>query len=231
MEADQLPNYGRGYVELAADPVVARRVQKAMLWPTLMGLLRGLGPLGLLQTMQQADRVTRQMLTRDWTRLEKPGCNYRPLLQLIIRNTALMQALTNRLGRERAIQLLKHLAETTAEKQIAAMFVSVDALAAQPNCFGSFKAYFKALHAAAVREGTHQLEIKEENDRVFAFDIKYCVWHEIAKEFGDAGLAYSACQGDDVFYPRAGARLKFRYTRTGTLATGAPVCDFRYERG
>jgi hypothetical protein len=88
----------------------------------------------------------------------------------------------------------------------------------------------RAFNGASVHEGTLELRMKEETDDVFAFDVTYCVWAEIAKAFGDPSLCYPWCHSDDTFFPKAGAQLGFRYTRIGTLSSGAPVCDFRFER-
>lgn len=230
MEITQLPNYGKGYAEMIADPALAGRLQKAMMIPMLTTLFRELGLIGLIQTMQQTSQATDKMLARDWSRLEKPGCNCQPLIKMIVQNTASMQVMADRVGLEKAQRIMKQLVDITAEKQLAILFAPPEALATFPDPFASFMAYLKAMYAAMVREGTHHAEFKEDTDKVFAFDVTYCIWHEIAKEFSEPALGYPSCYGDEVGFPKMGERLGFRFTRNSTLILGAPACDFRFER-
>jgi len=60
--------------------------------------------------------------------------------------------------------------------------------------------------------------------------VKYCAWHEVSKEFGIPSLGYAArCYVDEVFFNKAMPQQGISYHRTGTLATGAQVCDVRFE--
>ena len=84
--------------------------------------------------------------------------------------------------------------------------------------------------AANVRAGLHEMEVVEDSTRALAFNVTYCAWHEVAKEFGDPYLCYpSTCYGDEVSIPMVLDRVGYRFSRRGTLATAAPVCDFRFE--
>ena len=68
-------------------------------------------------------------------------------------------------------------------------------------------------------------------DGLHICNYKYCVFREVANEFGDPYLCYpSSCYYDEVWIPRFATEGGWKFKRTGTLATGAPVCDFRLER-
>ena len=94
----------------------------------------------------------------------------------------------------------------------------------------SFKEYTKAQVNAGIQEKFHETEILEDTEDTLAFDIKYCVAHEVAKEYGNPAWSFPWCEIDDVVYPSMGVQLGFKYTRSGSLPTGASNCDFRFKR-
>ncbi len=99
------------------------------------------------------------------------------------------------------------------------------------DVFRCFKEWMKALCAANERSGLLEVEIAEDTDNAFACNYKYCGWDEIAKEFGNSSLCYPTfCYIDEAVFPRMGAEAGWQFKRTGTLATEAPMCDFRLER-
>jgi hypothetical protein len=220
----------RGFGDLASDPEMSKRMQKIMTMPTLRALWRGVGPVGLIRVMRQTNKEVERMRTHDWSSLKRRGFDSQPLLDMIVQNVASMKVLADMVGMEKAQKILGWVMEETVDERMAVSFVPTERFMGCKDPFAGFVEYFKAFSDASEREGVHEIEVKEDTDDVFAFDVTYCAWYEIAKAFGDPGLGYPSCYNDDVFYPKASAQLGFRYTRTGTLCFGAPVCDFRFER-
>jgi len=103
-------------------------------------------------------------------------------------------------------------------------------LNACPDSFRSFAEYTKAQVKAGIEEGLHQTKIIEDTANVLSFHIHFCVIHEVAKAYGNAAWSFPWCSIDNVVYPKMGDRLNFTFTRRGTLPTGSPACDFRFER-
>jgi hypothetical protein len=142
-----------------------------------------------------------------------------------------MKALADMLGMERASEVYRRIWDRTAYDLSTSGFPSVEEFKACGDVFKSFKKYWKAANAANERAGLHEVEIVEDTDDVFVCNYKYCVWREVANEFGDPYLCYPAsCYPDEVWLPRFATEGGWEFKRTGTLATGAPVCDFRFER-
>jgi hypothetical protein len=52
------------------------------------------------------------------------------------------------------------------------------------DSFLSFKEYTKAQFDAGIQEKLHESETIEDRESTLAVDVKYCVAHEVAKEFG-----------------------------------------------
>ena len=80
------------------------------------------------------------------------------------------------------------------------------------------------------KEGSHKIDIVRDTDNILAFNVKYCVAHEVAKEFGDSIYCFPLCHIDEVALPKLGDQLGFKYERISTLSAGASICDFKFSR-
>ena len=189
-----------------------------------------MGLLGLIEVMLRTNREVQRMRTHDWSVLWSRGLRSQALLGLIVQNTASMKVLADMVGMERSKEAFGRLMEDTAYERVAAMFVPIERFLECEDGFAGFEEYFKAFNDASAREGVHEIRMKEDTGNVLAFDVAYCAWYEIAKAFGDPALCYPSCYNDEVSYPNAGVQLGYRFTRTGTLVSGAPACDYRFER-
>ncbi len=78
------------------------------------------------------------------------------------------------------------------------------------------------------REDALRLDVKEQTETKFAFNVTRCRYAEMYKELGvqDYGALLS-CGRDAALI--VGFNPKIKFTRTQTIMTGAPYCDFRYE--
>jgi hypothetical protein len=112
----------------------------------------------------------------------------------------------------------------------APMFPLIKDFKACGDAFEDFKDYARAMMVADKRAGLHEVEVIEDSPSIFAYDVKYCIWNEVAKEFGVSQLCYAGrCYGDEVFFNTVLPKVGAVYKRTGTLTLGAPVCDVRFE--
>jgi hypothetical protein len=230
MDVSAFANYGKGFGELTADPRIAKRLRKIMMRPMLGILWREVGLFGLIKVMQRTNREARRMRAHDWSALKNRGLDSAALLELMVQSTASMKALAEMVGMERTKKALGQLMEDTAFERVAAMFVPIERFMECEDPFAAFASYLRAFNEATAREGVQEVRMREDTDSVFAFDITYCAWHEVAKAFGDPELCHPSCYNDEVFYPKAGVKLGYRFRRTGTLVSGAPACDYRFER-
>jgi hypothetical protein len=227
MKVEDLMNYGKGAVDIMTDPELLKRGRKLM----MREFRRELGLIRMLKMGWRMRNEAKRMKNHDWSRLRERGFTDRGFLDWLIESTAVMKALADMLGMERASEVYRRVWDRTAYDLSTSGFPSVEEFKACGDAFKSFKEYFKASNAANEPAGLHEIEIAEDTDDVFVCNYKYCVWHEVAKEFGDPYLCYPAsCYSDEAWMPRFGTEAGWKFKRTGTLATGAPVCDFRFER-
>jgi hypothetical protein len=228
MKVEELTNYGKGVVDTTTTPEFVKRTGKTM----RRELRRELGLIGLLKMGWRMRKEAKRMKKHDWSRLRERGFTDQGFLDQCIESMAAMKALADMLGMERASEVFRRIWDrTTYDFLMTSGFPSVEEFKACGDAFKSFKEYYKAGDAANERAGLCEVEIVEDTDDVFVFNYKYCAFREVANEFGDPYLCYPAyCYNDEVWLPRFATEGGWEFKRTGTLATGAPVCDCRFER-
>jgi len=229
MRVEDLRNYGKGLLDSEPDPQMTERkdkIRKKM----LRQLERQLGHTGTTELMSRTKGETERAKNRDWSIFYSHGLRDKSFIESAIRRIALTKALADMVGLEKASAIQCKLVEKTIWELMSPMWPSVDDYRQCGNFFEAFKEYTKASMAANMRAGLHDMEIVEDSPTALAFNVRYCVWHEVAKSFGDPYLCYpSTCYGDEVTIPRVLNKTGCRFNRTGTLAQGTPACDFRYE--
>ncbi len=87
---------------------------------------------------------------------------------------------------------------------------------------------FEAIQPLWTRGGALEVEVRENNAEVFAFDVTRCRYAEMYRDMGLAEIGpLLSCQRDGAFCEGFDPRIKL--TRTQTIMQGASHCDFRYE--
>jgi len=229
MKVKDLKNYGKGLLDSEPDPKMIEREGNTRMI-IRQELERELGQTVTRELMSAVKKETEQMKFRGLSVLSNHGLRDERFIESIIKRIALMKALSDVVGIERASAIQCKLVEKTIWELMSPMWPSVEDYKSCGNFFEAFREYSKSTMAANVRAGLHDMEIVEDSPSALAYNIKYCVWHEIAKSFGNPYLCYpSTCYGDEVTIPRVLDKTGCRFRRAGTLAQGAPVCDFRYE--
>ncbi len=229
MRVEDLRNYGKGLMDSIPDPEMAEREGK-MRRRMHQELEGELGPAGATELMSRMKEEAEHMKSQDLSSLKERGLRDQRFIESVIKRIALMKALADMVGMEKASALQCRLVEKTIWELMSPMWPSVDDYKSCGNYFEAFKKYGMTAMVANARAGLHDVELVEDSPTALAFNVKYCVWHEAAKLFGDPYLCYpSTCYGDEVTIPRVLSQMGGRFKRAGTLAQGAPVCDFRYE--
>jgi hypothetical protein len=227
MQVQVLRNYGRDYVDIMTDPDVAKRMDRAM----SREFLREFGLLGVVRMMWRMRRETERSKSLDWSDLEKRGLRHQKFLDDVIHSTTAMKVLADMMGMKEASATFQRVWDKVAYDVMRTVFPTVEELNLCGDAFECMKVWMKALNAASERSGVYETEMVDDSEDIFAFNFTYCTHYEVAKELGEPYLCFpSSCYPDEVIWPRMGMEAGWRFRRSGTLATGAPVCDFRIER-
>lgn len=136
-------------------------------------------------------------------------------------------------------EILGHVYEVlkASQGQAAAMQVIGDAVrrssVAQAQQFaaaaegGTSLQSFIALSGLWQAEDALKIEVREQTDQTYAFDVVRCRYAEMYRAMGLGEIGHLlSCQRDGTFCEGYDPKLKF--TRTQTIMQGASHCDFRY---
>jgi len=82
--------------------------------------------------------------------------------------------------------------------------------------------------SAWTREDALRLDVKEQTEKTFAFNVTRCRYAEMYKELGVQEYGGLLSCGRDAALI-TGFNPKIKFTRTQTIMSGAPYCDFRYD--
>jgi len=141
----------------------------------------------------------------------------------------MMQALADRVGREKLVEMVKEatdtywtqwtrsIAQRLPKKDLAAFF-SMDALEAIIDDIKHRERFWSLANTSQAVENT---------EKSYEIRITECLWAQAFREAnaGDIGFA-SICYGDEVMAAAFDQRLKL--TRTKTLMKGDDCCHFRW---
>jgi L-2-amino-thiazoline-4-carboxylic acid hydrolase len=229
MKVKDLKNYGKGLLDSEPDLKMIERegTTRMIIRQELEGEF---GQAVTRELMSVVKKQTDQMKSQALSILSNRGLTDERFIESVIKRIALMKALSDVVGVEKASAIQCRLVEKTIWELMSPMWPSVEDYKSCGNFFEAFREYSKSTMAANVRAGLHYIEMVEDSPTALAYNVEYCVWHEIAKSFGNPYLCYpSTCYGDEVTIPRVLDKTGYRFRRAGTLAQGAQVCDFRYE--
>jgi len=194
-------------------------------------LRRELGFGTTLWTLARSRLLARKADGRVLASIRGRGLEDRGFIAARVEETSLAAALVENLGMERAGKVYGRVLEQLADEVMMELVPSAEELNAFDDPFIAFRAYLVAVLEANTRAAIHVAEVREDTEDVFAYDVTYCAYERVGAAFGDPMLCQiSSCAGDDVSFPRMCAKIGARFLRKGTLASGAPCCDFRFER-
>lgn len=133
----------------------------------------------------------------------------------------LLEAMGEEFDRQRVLEIARRVVLQIAAQQ-------GEQLAAQQG--GCSLAHFAASLEAWMRDGALQIEVQEQSEGVFAFNVTRCQYAEMYQRLGISDLgALLSCNRDGALIQGFNPQVEF--TRTQTIMQGAPFCDFCYELG
>jgi predicted ArsR family transcriptional regulator len=132
----------------------------------------------------------------------------------------LIDAFAEKMDRAEVIAIVTETITRIARNQGAAM--------AEQHGGASMAGFADSL-SAWTKDDALRIEIHEQTDEVFSFDVTRCRYAELYRSLGipELGAAFS-CNRDAALIE--GYTSDIVLTRTQTIMQGAPCCDFRYRR-
>ena len=131
----------------------------------------------------------------------------------------LLGALGDEFGAERVNEIARQTVVRIAQEQGAALAESMG---------GCSLAHFAASLEAWTKGGALELEVLEQSETLFAFNVTRCRYAEMYRRLGIPELgALLSCNRDSALIQGFNSSIEF--ARTQTIMGGADYCDFRYE--
>lgn len=131
----------------------------------------------------------------------------------------LVEAFSDEVGRERALEILRNVILQIARQQGAE-------LAQQTG--GCTLVKFTAALGAWKQGNAMDMDVLEQNEERLAFNVTRCGYAEMYRQLGIPELGKILSCGRD-FALIEGFNPEISLTRTQTILEGAPFCNFRYQ--
>jgi hypothetical protein len=130
-----------------------------------------------------------------------------------------LEALGAEFGGEHVLDIARRVVIDIARRQGAALVESMG---------GQDLPRFAASLENWKKDGALELEVLEQNETRFSFNVRRCRYAEMYRALGILELGgLLSCNRDAALIE--GFNPKVKLTRTQTIMNGAPYCDFRYE--
>lgn len=235
MNVEELKNFGKDIMTIQKEMKVPlnkklKIVKAAAAY--LAGIVRELDPLGFIELIKKMKQEIKTAKTMNWTYLKQKGISQKDL-DSIIKKIVLAKVTGEMMGIEKAGQLWNRFSQKISYDVMEEIFAASDDFikCGDGDFLCPFKKYYIALQDAMAKRGLQKAEVIEDTKDTFQINITYCAWVEVAKALGNPYYCYySACYGDEVFFPKLSMKAGFEFSRKGTLALGCPACDMRFSR-
>jgi hypothetical protein len=223
-----LKNYGKPMNESMDE--MSSKIKRKIRFASLKTMLRHLGIIRFMRIVFDASREQRRLEKHDYEIVRKKGIADNGFVNSQIQSAALFSAMAKVVGKEKALELQMEIAEKIACDVMSNMFPSVEELDATEDAFLASNRYLKAMFEANKRAGIHDYEIVEDSWDAFQANVTYCAFQAIPEEVGLGEACLASCRCDEIFLPEYCAQIGACFKRKSTLARGADMCDFRFER-
>ena len=132
--------------------------------------------------------------------------------------TPFIRALIQEVGKERALRTTEEIIRSLAKESGAQLAKSME---------GNSMAHFVESLKYWTKDDALELEVLEQTDSTFSFNVRRCRYAEMYRELGIQDLGKSLSCGRD-FALVDGFNPRMKLVRTQTIMEGAAFCDFRY---
>lgn len=229
------PNHGMDVHTVQREMAIPLRLRIRLLKATVQTLNEMRREIGLRRLLAMLSNVKRRvddaLQEYDFSQVRARGLSEADL-RVILDRMLTGEEMAREMGLEKAREIRMAASKAIANDYFGSIFPTQEYL---EQCEGgflpNFKAFIRAFIAASGEKGIQGGRIIEPSPDMFIQRMEFCAMAEVAEILGDRDLCWwNGCVADDYFFPGYMAKAGGRYWREGTLATGAPTCDFCYER-
>ena len=228
------PNYGMDVHTVQREMAIPLRSRVRLFRATVQTLNKMRKEIGLRRLVSMLRNVQRHvdeaLQEYDFSPVRARGLSEMDLRVILDRMLTGVE-MAREMGLEKAKEIRLAASRAIADDYFGSVFPTQEYLEqCDGGFFPNFKAFIAAFIAASGEKGIQGGCIVEPSPDMFIQRMEFCAMAEVAEILGDRDLCWwNGCVADDYFFPGYMAKAGGRYWRDGTIATGAPTCDFCYE--
>lgn len=235
LKIEEHPNFDKDLLSIQREmpfPWSSKLLMIKAALQLLSGIRKEIGFRGLFSMLSNVKRsVTEALEKYDFSELYSKGLSETDLKEILER-LLLGQEMARQMGLEKAKALRTAFSKEIVEDYMGRIYPASEYLEkCEGGFFPNWRRFVAAYIAKCEEKGVQAGYIVASSSTKFEQNMTYCAYVEIAEILGDRELCYwTTCIADDYFFPQYMEKGGCRFTRSATLATGAPVCDFCYEQ-
>jgi len=228
MKVSDLRFYGEPFTDAEASwpPDVRKRMKKR----ANDVVFRRLGIWRMPGFLWRFGRAHKRMKALDLTKFRERGLTNQQFIDTQLEYLSFFTALKELMGIEAAVDISREVMVASAHEPMMLCLPEKENVRSVGDPFEVMAEYMRAMPDAGARGGSHEMQVSEDSATAFQFDVKWCVWLELARTAGVPEACIANCHADDLVFPEYFHELGIRYQRTQTLACGGTCCDFRFEK-
>lgn len=228
MNVENLKNYGVGLSrQLSTLPA---EVKKEIYTLGAKIILDQIGFLRLPGLVVRYLVERRRMKRIDLSPVREMGMKDERFIREQVEFAAVFSAIKKSAGAEKMGKIIDLVSEKIGGETLKHVMPPPDDFLKFEDPFRAYSEYVMSVMEGDEREGCHHFDIVENSDDAFHMNITYCAWFDIYNRLGITEACLVSCNSDDALLPGYLEKLGGKFSRSGTLARGATVCDFRFDR-
>ncbi|MBI2418571.1 MAG: L-2-amino-thiazoline-4-carboxylic acid hydrolase [Ignavibacteriales bacterium] len=166
----------------------------------------------------------------DLAEILQKGMRNKAFIKQQLEYIALFSAIKKTVGKNLAISIMYKVMDATAVEGLLLSLPKVEDIKNAGEPFEVFRLFFEAMPRASKKAGCLDVTIIENSEKVLQSHTHWCIWFELAKKMQVPEACIPNCYADDLAFPDYFNALGIHYSRKGTIANGAPCCDFKFEK-
>jgi hypothetical protein len=151
-------------------------------------------------------------------------------IMTIVGKAAYFSGLSKVMGKEKALEIDKELADATSLERLSHMLPSAEDLLKCDDPYAALKEWIIEYWKANKGANIFEYEIAEDSENVLQINCLYCAFAKISQLVEEKESTLSICHLDDLIFSTWDKVPGIKYTRTKALAKGDTCCDFRIEK-
>jgi hypothetical protein len=228
MKVSDLRFYGQPFTD--AEGSWPDDVRRRMKRRSQKVVIRRLGLWRMPSFFWKFRRAHKRMRSLDLTPFRERGLTNQRFIDTQLEYLAFFIAVQELVGREEAVSISREVMQESAYEPMLLCLPEQEDVRAIGEPFDVMAEYLRAMPDAGLRGGSHEMDVHEDSSAAFQFNVRWCVWLELARAAGVPQACIANCHADDLVFPDYFDALGIKYRRTQTLACGGTCCDFRFER-